>query len=126
MKTQLFVIAAIAIVSTQAAYAAEFKIINQARQMYDFSLDSAGLNRNNANFTVDAGASSNTIKTGLNKVNSITWTAQGQSGAMPFKANITVPVVLLGGTFTVLDTEGNYEYDFNVHGKGKGRANKFK
>jgi len=124
MKVKLLLIAVVAVAFVQSTYAARFRIVNKARQIYDFKIDSTGLPKNKSVINVENDITSDTIDTGLHSVRSISWTAQGRLNPSTFTAIVNMPAVLLGGRFTVLDTEGNYEYDFGIQGKGRNQAKK--
>jgi len=117
MKVKLLVIAAIAVICAQSAQAARFRIVNKSQENYAFKINSEGLDYSNSMVGVGPGKTSETIGTGTKGVMSISWGAP-----YGFTAWVDMPAIVAGGRFTVLDTEGNYEYDYGLGRKGKGKA----
>jgi len=120
MKFNILLIAIGAMLVTQSAHAARFRIVNKTNQKYAFQVTSKGLSKDQSIIMVNPGETSDTIGTGAHSVPIIAWGQPGKN--LDFIASVDIPTVVAGGRFILLDTQGNYEYDYGIGRKGTARA----
>jgi len=131
MKTQLFVIAAIAIVSTQAAYAARVRFVNESKYEITFgivskayeNLHERGKPGKSKVYRLAPGGTSETIDTGLHRILEVGWNLYGLP-LVPSMKHFYTPIdssaAIAGGRFYFRDAEGGYRYDFGLGRTSKG------